>query len=339
MTTISNISFLAQTTAQNNSLSSLNSQIATLEQQISSGQQNPTLAGFGGTVAQSVLQTRVDASNLQSYLDNITTVNNRIGQMNQALTSAQSAAQTVINGISSAIQQSTANVPALIDLAKSTLPFIENLANLNINGRYLFAGSDTSAQPVTDDAQLNANMQSEVTNWLNGTITTAQFQSDVAGFSSTQLGLNPALSTSGAVNAQIDQNTNIDYTVKADTGGFQQVIQALGLLANLKVPNSGTDVPTTDDLDKMLSQVSHLAQSGVDQLAQSQGQLGNTSALITHIQDDHRQDQATLNSYLSTTENTDTTKAVTQLQALQTQLEASYNVTSTLSKLSLVNFL
>jgi flagellar hook-associated protein 3 FlgL len=337
--TITNVSFLGQTVSQNNNLSSLNSQIATLEQQISSGQQNQTLAGFGGVTAQNVVNTRIDSSNIDAYLSNITTVNNNINQMNQALTSAQSSVQQVINGIASAIQQSPANVPSLIGLAKNTLGFVEDLANLNVNGRYMFAGSDTTAQPVTGDATLNSNMQSEVTGWLNGSISTAQFQADVAGLSNTQVGLNPALSTSGSVTAQIDHNTNIDYTVNAGTSGFQNVIKALGLLANLKVPNPATDTPTTAELEQMLTQVSQLAQSGVNQLAQAQGQLGNTAALIHSVQGDQQQDQATLKSYLSSTENTDTTKAVTQLQALQTQLQASYDVTSTLSKLSLVNFL
>ena len=339
MTVIGGVSFLAQSTAQTNRLSDLGTQLADLERQITSGKKYDTLAGFGGAVAQNVQRVRVDRASLQAYIDNITSVNNRVQQMNQAMTSAQKSVQQVVDSINSALQTSSVDVPAIITLAKSALSFVEDLSNLNIDGRYLFAGSDTTSAPVIDDAQLNANMQTEVANWLNGTNSNAQFQANVDGFSASQLGMNPALSSSGGVTVRIDQSTNIDYTVKADTDGFQQMIRALGLMANLKVPDSSTDVPTTAQLNDMMTKVVSLAKSGLDQMTNAQAQLGTKSALISSIQDTHTKDASALDGLIGSVEGTDTTEAITKLQALQTQLQASYSVTSTLSKLSLVNYL
>lgn len=337
--TIIGTSFLAQTTSQANRLKDLGSQLADLERQIASGKKYDTLAGFGGAGAQSVQRVRIDRNAIKAYQDNITTVNNRIQQMNQAMTSATTAAQQVVTSITSALQTSSDDVPNIATQAKNALSFVEDLANLNIDGRYLFAGSDTTSAPVVDDTQLNSNMQSQVTNWLNGTNTTAQLESNVNGFSSTQLGMNAALSASGNVTTRIDQSTSIDYTVKADSGGFQKIIQALGLMANLSVPNSSTDVPTTAQLNDIMNQVSSLLRTGIGQLQAAQTDLGTKTALIGSIQDTHTQDSATLDGLVSTAEGADTTDVVTKIQSLQTQLQASYDVTSTLSKLSLVNFL
>jgi flagellar hook-associated protein 3 FlgL len=337
--TILGVSFLGQTTSQTNRLTDLNSELADLERQISTGKKYENFGDMGGVTAQTVQRVRVDNNAIQAYLSNITTVNNRIDQMNQAMTSAQTTTQQVVNSILSALQTSSVDVPSIITLAKSALAFVQDLANTNIDGRYLFAGSDTASAPFADGAQLDATMQTEVTNWLNGTTSTAQVKTDVDGFSGAQLGMNPALSASGSVTAQIDQSTNIDYTVRADTDGFQQIIRALGLMANLKVPNSGTDVPTTAELNDLMNKVVTMAKSGLDQMTAAQSALGTKSALISSIEDGHKKDASTLEGLISSTEGTDTTEAVTKLQALQTQLQASYNVTATLSKLSLVNFL
>jgi flagellar hook-associated protein 3 FlgL len=337
MTTL-NISFLGQTTAQQSRLKDLGATLADLERQISTGKKCDTLAGFGGVVAQTVQRVRIDRNHIQTYLDNITMATNRIDQMNQALTSAQTAVKQVTDGIAQALHDSSADVPNLVTLAKNALAFVEDLANLNVDGRYLFAGSDTTSAPFQDNTALNNNMSAQVTAWLNGTNTTTQFQSNVDALSASQLGLNPALSSAGSVSVQVDASTNVDYTVNAGQDGFQEIIRALSLMANLKVPGPG-DIPDTAQLNDMLTKVQQIANNGVDQLTQAQTQLGMKSALINSIQDIQTKDKATLENVMGNTENTDTTDAVTKIQALQTQLQSSYEVTSIISKLSLVNFL
>lgn len=337
--TILGVSFLGQTVSQSNRLKDLNQTLADLERQISSGKKHDTLAGFGGVVAQNVQRVRMDRSRVQTYLDNITTVNTRINAMSQAMTSARKSVSQVIDGLVTALHESSEDVGTLSTLAKNALKFVQDLANLNVGGRYLFAGSDTTSAPYIDDAQLNTNYQTEVTNWLNGTNTTAQFSANVDGFSATALGLNPALSSSGTVAVRIDQSTEVDYTVKADQDGFQEIIRALGLMANLKVPDPNVDIPTTAELDDMLTKVLTIARAGVAQLDQAETDLGTKSGFINAIMEDHQQDAATLDGLIGDTENTDMTDAVTKIQALQTQLQSSYEVTSIISKLSLVNFL
>ncbi|MEZ0223038.1 MAG: flagellin [Alphaproteobacteria bacterium] len=337
--TMIGVSFLGQTVSQSSRLKDLNTALADLERQISSGKKHDTLAGFGGVVAQNIQRVRMDRSRVQTYLDNITTVNTRINAMSQAMTAARKSVSQVIDGLVTALHDSSEDVGTLSTLAKNALKFVQDLANLKVGGRYLFAGSDTTSAPFIDDTQLNANYQTEVTNWLNGTNTTAQFSANVDAFSATALGFNAALSSSGTVAVRIDQSTEVDYTVKADQDGFQEIVRALGLMANLKVPDPNVDVPTTAELDDMLSKVLEIARAGVAQIDQAETNLGTKSGFINAIMEDHRQDAATLDGLIGDTENADMTEAVTKIQALQTQLQSSYEVTSIISRLSLVNFL
>ncbi|TAL39720.1 MAG: hypothetical protein EPN97_01820 [Alphaproteobacteria bacterium] len=337
--TIIGVSFLGQTVSQTNRLRDLNATLADLERQISSGKKFDTLAGFGGVTAQNVQRVRMDRNRVQTYLDNITTVNNRINAMNQAMTAARKSVGQVIDGLVTALHDSSEDVGTLSTLARNALKFVQDLANLNVGGRYLFAGSDTTSAPFIDDAQLNANYQAEVASWLNGTNTTAQFSANVDAFSATALGFNPALSTSGAVAARIDESTEVDYTVKADRDGFQELVRALGLMANLKVPDPNVDVPTTAELDDMLNRVLTIARAGVAQIDQAATDLGTKYNFIDAVMQSHQQDAATLDNLISDTENTDMTDAIAKIQSLQTQLQSSYEVTNIISRLSLVNFL
>lgn len=337
--TIIGVSFLGQSVSQSNRLKEMNTALADLGRQISSGKKFDTLAGFGGVVAENVQRVRMDRSRVQTYLDNIVTVNTRIKAMSQAMASARKSVQQVIDGLVTALHDSSEDVGTLSALAENALKFVQDLSNLNVGGRYLFAGSDTTSTPFVDDAQLNANFQTEVTNWLSGANTTAQFSANVDAFSATALGFNAALSSSGTVAVRIDQSTEVDYTVKADQDGFQELVRALGLMANLKVPDPNVDVPTVADLDEMLGKVLSIARAGVAQLDQADTNLGTKSGFINAIMEDHERDASTLDGLIGDTENADMTDAVTKIQALQTQLQSSYEVTSIISRLSLVNFL
>lgn len=335
---LTNVSFLGQSTSQISRLKDLNATLADLQRQIASGKKTDTLAGFGGTVAQSIQRVRTDRGRVQSYIDNIATANNRIKQMSEAMTAARKAATQLIDGLASAVHESSTDIKTLATLAKQSLAFVQDLANLNVDGRYLFAGSDTGSAPFTDANLLDANMQAQVAGWLNGSSTTAQMTGNIEGFSLPQIGFNPGLSAAGPVSLRIDDGTELDYTVRADVDGFQDVIRALGFMAHLKVPGPA-DTPTNADLDEALKGILSLVQQGAEKLDAAQTSLGAKSSLIKAVQEKHERDAVTLDGLIHDIENADMTEAIAKVQSLQTQLQASYQVTSILNELSLVNFL
>jgi len=335
--TISRVSFLGSSQAQIARLRELNTTLADLTRQISSRKKHATLAGFGADAA-TVQRNRMDKNRVQIYLDNLTSVTNRIKQMDIAMNSARDAVSQVIEGIATAVHDSVSDVSTLATIAKNALAFVQNLSNLKHDGRYLFAGSDTANAPFQDASTLNANFQTEITDWLNGTNTTAQLVANVNAFTTADLGMNPGLSAAGPVAVRIDDETELDYTVRADQDGFQEIIAALGLMANLTVPGPG-DIPDTSDVEDVMQLVLGKAREGVRKLDNAATRLGSNFNLIKSVQETHKNDVALLDGLISDAEDSDTTEVVAQLNSLQTQLQASYEVTRLASQLSLVNFL
>lgn len=334
---LTSVSFLGSSTAQIGRLKDLSATLDDLERQISTSKKTDTLAGLG-TDALSVQRLRMSKSTLDTYSANIDTATSRINLMSSTMTTISSQARELISTIQSQVRGGSVDMSTISNEAKQLLSFVGDAANVQLDGRYLFSGSDTTTPPVDGQTAINANMQQQVSNWLNGTITTDQLGQNVNALSTTQLGINAGQASAGAVTVRVDDGTDIDYTVKASDSGMQDIIRALGLAANLTSPASG-DTPDLTQLNAVLSQITDMAQKGADALDSTNASLGAKYNLLGSIGDQHKTDSNTFETMYSNKENADTTEAVAKIQSLQTQLQASYQVTSVVSQLSLVNFL
>ncbi|MDE1151282.1 MAG: hypothetical protein PW788_02000 [Micavibrio sp.] len=337
MTTVNGLSFLNSSQTQTGRLKDLASTLNDLERQMSTSKKYDTLAGLG-TDSLSVQRLRMDKNTLDTYSTNIDNATSRINLMSQTMTSASGLASQLVSAINSSVLGGNTDISEITTLAKQGMAFLGDMMNTQLDGRYLFAGSDTTAQPYSDSNTANANMQAQITAWLNGTQTTAQLTANVNAFSASDVGINPALSGSGSVSVRVDTSTEVDYTVKADNSGMQDIMKALALAANLTAPGAG-DTPDATQMNNVLRQIATIAQGGADALNAQNAQIGSKFDLMSSIQDTHKRDAATYETLFSSSENADTTEVVAKVQQLQTQLEASYQVTSIASKLSLVNFI
>ncbi|MBL8712406.1 MAG: hypothetical protein JNM12_05860 [Alphaproteobacteria bacterium] len=335
--TISKVSFLGSTQANIARLKDMNATLTDLQRQIASTKKYDTLAGFG-VDATNIQRNRTDLGRVQSYLDNISGLTSRITQMNTAMDSTRDAVTQLIDGITTAVRDSSADIPSLKVIAQNALDFVQDLANLKVDGRYLFAGSDSTSAPFTDESVLNNNFQQQLTDWRNGTITTAQLTANVAAMTTADVGMNPGLSASGQVTMRIGETTELDYTVRADVDGFQDIIKALGFMANMQEPAPG-DIPTASELDDVIQNIMDIARAGVEKLDAAATRVGGNFNLLNAVEATHESESAMLQGLIGKMENADTTDVVTQIQALQTQLQASYQVTSITNQLSLINFL
>ena len=68
-------------------------------------------------------------------------------------------------------------------------------------------------------------------------------------------------------------------------------------------------------------------------------EFGSAQSALTSAKERHQSTKGYLNTTLAGVENVTTEEVATQILSLQTQLQASYQVTSMLSKLSLTNYL
>lgn len=338
MTITTGVSFLGQSNAQMTRLSDLQKTLNDLQRQATTQKKNDTFSGFGFD-AQSLQRYRMDKSRLDSYLSNIDTVSTRIDVMSKGMEKAADLGRQLLGSIQTQVREGTVDIETMKTLAKDALEFVRDIMNTQVDGRYLFSGASTSTEPLDSLNTVNTAIQAEVSNWLNGTITTAQMNANIEALTATGMGFNPALSSAGEIALRIDKTTEIDYTVLAIEDGFQDIVRALGFMANMELPDPATDVPTQTDFHDVLDQIQVMVKRGVDALDQRQTTVGSKFNLIKSIQETHEQDIALFDSAIAQKENVDLTEVVAKLQVLQTQMQVSYQVTSIVSQLSLVNYI
>jgi flagellar hook-associated protein 3 FlgL len=160
------------------------------------------------------------------------------------------------------------------------------------------------------------------------------------GFNANNLGLASGLANSGALTARISSNMDIDYTVKADQPGFQDILRGLAFFANLKYPDPAAgDLATPAEFDAALKHGADILTRGVQEMNDSVKLLDSKFALMKDIKENHRSDMDLLLTQIDRIENVDPSSAIITMQLLQNQLTASYQVTKIVGQLSLVNFL
>lgn len=335
---INSVSFMGRSTAQINRLKNLNTLMTDLQRQLATQKKAENYAGLG-TNATTVQRVRADASRLDGYLNNIDSLTTRIESMSDAMDRIATQGRTLIESITSQTRQGEVEIDSIKTIAKNALDFVQELVNHTYDGRYLFAGSDNANKPYIDDLGLNTSFQNDVADWLDGTISTNDIINNTEGMTAQDLGFSPTISSGGAVRTQIDDGLEIDYTVRGDIDGFQDVIRALGFAANLEYPDPATDTPTDGEFHEVLTKIMNIARRGVEQIDEANLQLNSKMTLVQSVQEAHGQDKAQMQLLTDNIENVDTTEVVARIQALQTQLSASYQVTNLVSQLSLVNFL
>jgi flagellar hook-associated protein 3 FlgL len=338
MVNISSISFLSQSNSQIIRLKEMNFNLQDLQRQLATQKKSESYSGLGFD-ALNVQRYRMDKSRMDSYLGNIDLVTTRINVMSDSLSRASELAREFLSGLYGQQGASEIDMETVKRQAQINLDFVLDLANQEVDGRYLFAGSNSSTPPISDPDAALTNMQGQVTNWLNGTQTTSQTISNINGFGITSLGFDPSMSSSSSVTIRIDDGTDVDYTSIGASNGMQDIIRLFAMMAAMEVPDPMTDVPTANDFASIVDEAIRLTRQGVSALDQANAQLSGKMNIIKSLQENHEQDIGLFETLIAKKENADTAEVAVKISSLQTQLSASYQVTSFVSQLSLVNYL
>jgi flagellin-like hook-associated protein FlgL len=143
------------------------------------------------------------------------------------------------------------------------------------------------------------------------------------------------------VTARVGDGTSVAYGVQANENGFVQLIRSL---AAVSIQSMGSDDPNAGV--KYAAAVNRnsdrLAQSKQDQSGSIEVisvELGLAKTTANTVNDRQTTQAAQLGDMLSDIETAPQEQVSAEILALQTRLSASYETTSALAKLSLVNFL
>jgi flagellar hook-associated protein 3 FlgL len=289
-------------------LQQMQSQGAALEEQIASGQKSQTYAGIAPQAAQ-VISLQATQSLQQGYIDTIGTVNTRLQTMSLAMQNIASIASSFQATLAnSAFSPNGANVQ---QTAQQLLVELGSYMNTQDGSRYVFSGNQTSTQTFNP-----AGLPSP------GDLTT-NVAADYYG------------GDAGIAQATVDHNVNLQYGVTGDNPAFEQIVRVLNFFANNAAPlsqSNPTDVANVQQAQQMLGG----AAKAVQQLVAI---AGEQEANLAQLKTAHKNAITLANTSLNNIEQVDSATAITQLNTLQTQLQASYQTINLLQSLSLANYL
>jgi flagellar hook-associated protein 3 FlgL len=134
--------------------------------------------------------------------------------------------------------------------------------------------------------------------------------------------------------SQIDKNTRVDASANVGERPFRDLLWAATAvfeLSNTAIGQSAFQAVA----DASLAKLANSAQG----LGEIQSRIGQAQRSMKTANTRMETRSSLLESAIARTEGVDPYEAVTRLNALSNQLEASYSVTGRLSKLSLMNYI
>lgn len=333
------ISTIGQQNSTLRLLGDLRENMDTLQKQVVSGRRADTFDGLedGGL---RTLRARNSITMVDTYIQNITIASTRISVMDTTLEDTAEMARDLLDGFKLEPLVGSSVDTAAINIGGETgLVALEAYMNENVDGRYIFSGANVDTKPFQLPNTLKNTIQSELSDWMDGTQTEQEMFDNLDNLTDAQIGLSTTLASAGSVTVRADDNVDVDYTVKGNHSGFRKVMIGFAIAESLTSPDPATDIPDMDDFTEVFNKVKTYLSEGAKELDQEQFSLGVRHKQIISYSENHTVDRNTFQSIVSEEEEVDMALTITKLNAVYAQLEASYNVTKFMNDMSLVNVL
>ncbi|MCX8507185.1 MAG: hypothetical protein ORN98_11320 [Alphaproteobacteria bacterium] len=285
-----------------------------------------------------------------------------------------SIASTIANIYLNVASKTTNAVGALQQSAQNALEQVIGFYNQSLTGNYVFAGRG-SQPPLIDAGTLSNNVKAAIVaglpgsgafatgadaskavdsvfldqtaanknnlnianlnQWFSGNINDSPGEplpiSDNQ-YLAVDISALPSQKRSGPV----DPNTNMQVD---PTYGIMDSIRSLAALANVSLKDFGTGPDAPEKYQQFLQGQLKTLSLADQEINTMTAVNGNNRALLSQTSSLLSQQALTLSSSIASDESVDQATAITNLQNLQAQLSATYQVTALLKNLSLVNYI
>jgi len=152
-------------------------------------------------------------------------------------------------------------------------------------------------------------------------------------------GTNDASSARGDATAHVDTSVTVNYGMRANEQAFSWAIRQMAVIASVDV-SGGTATDSEVHSQLVVRTKGNLGiPAGVQSIASVEVEVAGAAQAATQAKTRHTAMAATYQKVIDDTINTDPTEVATQILALQTQMQASYQATSILYKMSLTNYM
>ena len=350
---ISFTSNLAMQNSMRQTVSESQSQLQKAQTEVSTGTFADQGIALGYQSGRSVNLTS-EKSRLNSIVDSNSIVTQRLSASQSALSNMSSDIQTSMNSL---IALSGSDDKTLLNTTTQSLQsqldaFIAS-GNTSANGEFLFSGINTANQPLkTYDttSAAKASFNTALTNYMNANgigsmsnFTVAQMQDFVENtltpmYTAGNAGDTWKTDWSSASDTNMSSRVNTAETVQSSTNANNDGFRKFALASVMGVELLGSDV--NPDVRQYISKtaISYMGQAvaGVDA---ERSALGLSEARVKTANDTMTAQVSIVETAFNNMNEVDAYEASTKVNNLLAQMEASYQLTSRLQKLSLANYL
>ncbi len=303
---------------------------------------------LGSNTALSVNLTR-DVSRIDSILGSNSIASQRMTSSQTALTGMGTQAQKLMDQLV-ALRGSTDSTSIALtqQVATSALSSVIASGNTMVNGEYLFAGTNTDVQPMTDKStSTNAAIQTALSAYAtaNGTTIDKLTGAQMKDFITTKV--EPMFTSdsgwaswSSASDQNMTSRISNSEVIETSTNSNSAGMRYMALASTVANALTGTTPALNQDAQNAVTdQAISYARQAIDGLNSQASQLGLSQSRLTDANTTLNAQKTILNTNIGDLTGVDPYEASTKVNSLQTQLETAYTIVSKIQQLSLVNYL
>lgn len=324
------INSLTQSRVLRSSIKDVTNELGRLQEQISTGLKAKTFSDHGATNARQVVSLRNQTFRIDSYTRTIDRLDLRaerveisLDQINKQVDETVSTSLSLDNQLAKPVDLSRSAQAAFSNVYASLTP--------DSAGQFVFSGTEANRSPLLPMTQIQAGVQAAIAAAVPAGDPTAINDAVNTFFADETNWYQGGTLPSGI---EIAHERPVQSAVLANDPAFRDVLAGLSVMAfaDPTIIGSANYTAAADIARTTMA-------TGSDQMDRAVARNGMLRAEFETTKEGHDRVKNYAETQLGSIENVDVYEAVTKLQALQTQLEATYSITAQLRQLTLTNYL
>ena len=301
-----------------------------LHEQISTGLEAKTFADHGATNARRVISLRNETFQIASYSRTIDQLDMRATRVNVGLEHIH----TRVNDTVTSAMKLHNSLTTPEDMARTAQGSLEDVySNLvtEVAGHFIFSGTEANRSPLVPFGDIQAGVEAAIAAAVPANDPAAVVAA-VSGFFADETNWYQGGTMPNGL--EISRGRAVQPGILGNDAGLRDVLTGLSIIAFADHAAMGqADYTTAVDLARPV-----LA-TGLDTMRKGVARNGLLLSDLELTKESHEQLKTYSETQLADLEHVDVYEATTKLQALETQLQATYSLTARLRELTLTNYL
>ncbi len=329
---VNGVSTLASMELRQRQTADLQTRLERVGAELTTGQRQDIANSLGAQTEMFESLTRAREA-VDSLLDRNALAANRLDAAQLTLESATAPLDRLAEDVLAALGRDD-EVSLSLHLEAASAAFAQSIGTLNTHqgGRYLFAGAEVDRVPLA----ASASFTQEVGTAAAGAPDITGKLAAIDALFDTGLPASLYAGDDAVPEADIALGERATIGATANDASIRPLLQGLAMLAAL---DSGEVSLSGADRDAYIAHATEKLEVGIGGVTQLRAALGFSQERIANADTVHQANRSAMDLQIDGLVGVDPYEAATEFQALESQLQASYLVTSRLAGLSLTNFL